>query len=94
MDHKAAFPLGAGDKDGTDAAFGRDVALDAFDMGLLTGEGDAGACIDAPLEHLEAIVLEPFAEIVRGLSLWLAADGQVEGDDQPTHFELFGVHGL
>lgn len=94
MDDEAAVPLGAGDEDGADAAFGRNALLDAVDVGFLPGEADAGAGIDAPLEHLKSVVLEPFAKVAGGLALGFGADREVESNDQPTHFEFFGVHGL
>jgi CRISPR/Cas system Type II protein with McrA/HNH and RuvC-like nuclease domain len=40
--------------------------------------------------HIEKKV----AEVSRGLALLLRAHRQIECDNQPAHFEFFGVHGL
>ena len=94
MNDKTALPLSAGDEDGPNAAFRRQIGFYPFDMGFLPGECHARPGINTPLQHLVAVILEPFAKIMGGFPLWLRANGQIECDDQPAHFKFFGVHGL
>ena len=62
MEDKAFGPLGAGDEENTDFAFGRDGGLDTLDVGVLARKGDTGADGDGILEHLEAVIEEEFPE--------------------------------
>ena len=81
MDNVGAFPLGAGDEDGAYAAFGGEVFFEPFDVGFLSRKGDAGAGVDAVLEHLVAVVYQVVAEVGGGFALFFGADGEVECDD-------------
>jgi hypothetical protein len=93
MDDGAAFPLTAGDKEGPDAAFGWQVGTDAGEVGFLPGKADAGAGIDAVLNHEIAVIQEEIAELNGGAPFILGDHGKVIGDDQPTHFVFVCVHG-
>ena len=75
MDHKTALPLCPRHKKNPHTAFFRQVRFDSLDMGRLPGKAHAGASVDAPLQHLKSIVLEPFAKVVGRLALWLRANG-------------------
>ena len=80
VEDEAAGPLGAGDEEDADLAFGGDSGSDTLDVGLLAGEGDAGADVDGVLEHLEAVVKEVFPEDGGGFALVFLFHGEVEAD--------------
>ena len=76
----ATGPLCASNKKDTDFALWRNDGFNPLDMGMLSGEGDAGADVDGELEHLEAVVEEVFPEGGCGFTLVLLFHGEVEAD--------------
>ena len=93
MDHETPFPLRPRDEDYPHASLRRQVTFHPLHMRELPRERHARAHVHAELHHLVAVVFQPFAKIVRGLALQLRPRRQIEGYDQPAHFEFFGVHG-
>ena len=88
------FPLGAGYENGSDIAFRREIFLEPVNVGFLPREGNAGAGINAELDHLISVVNQKVAETSRLPALLLGSHWKIECDNQPAHFEFFGVHGL
>lgn len=80
VEDEAFGPLGAGDEEDADFAFGWDGGFDALDVGVLAGEGDAGAGVDGVLEHLEAVVEEEFPEGGGLTALVVFFYGEVKAD--------------
>lgn len=80
MENEAFGPLGSGDEEDADFAFGRNGSLDTLDVSILAGEGDAGADVDGVLEHLEAVVEEEFPEGGRLATLDVFFHGEVKAD--------------
>ena len=80
VENEAFGPLGAGDEEDTDFAFGRDGGLDALDVGVLACEGDTGTNVDGILEHLEAVVEEEFPEGGGLTALVVFLHGEVKTD--------------
>ena len=80
VEDEAFGPLGAGDEEDSDFAFRGDCGFDALDVGVLAGEGDAGADVDGVLEHLEAVVEEEFPEGGGLATLVVFFYGEVKAD--------------
>ena len=86
--------MGARHKNGADAAFGRQMLFEPVNVRFLPRKGDAGAGIDAELDHLIAVIQQKIAEVRRGLALLFGGHRQIKCHDEPAHFIFFGVHGL
>ena len=93
MDAIGPLPLCAGDEEGADTAFRGDVVLYSADVGLLSGEGNAGTGVDGVLDHQESIIEKELPEACGEFTLFFGQDRQVEENDKPSHFKLLSVHG-
>jgi len=86
--------LRLGNEEDAHVSFFGDIFANAVDMGFLACEGDAGAYVEAPLQHLEAVRKKEFAKISGAFALFLGADGEVKSYEEPTHFVFSSNHGL
>lgn len=93
MHHKRFFPLGPGHKKRPDTAFRRKMLFDAANVSQLPRKTDAGASVEAVLDHEIPVVEKKLPESCRPTPLGLRQDRQVKPYNQPAHFEFLSVHG-
>ena len=93
VEHETSLPLASGDKDHPDVPLRRKVCPDTICVGLMPSVRYAGARIKTPLQHFEAIVFEPLAEVMSCLALRLRSDWKIKCNYEPAHFVFVDIQG-
>lgn len=94
MNDVGTLPLGTGDINNPDRAFGGDHFLHSADVGFLSSMGDARSDVDTVLHHLKSVIQKKFSEVRVAFSLVLSLGREIKCYHEPAHFEFCGIHGL